>query len=264
MNARKVSIFTLLKLFLRKKPFGPLGFGFIIMSIVGLFSMITIISNTDGAPYESYDNDNITNYGTEKDATITAINPITNVTVNGEHPVLISYNYTNATKTIEDKFETFDLKKAAGLKQGDSIKIKAYKNQSVITGLSPYGFPKEFIYLMPLPFLIIGTIFFLIALIPALRMFKLYKNGIVKEATIFSMMPQSGLPISNLGKGVIVNYYYFGATANKIFGSTTTPDFSILHEKRPDDTIKIFVSETDETKSCMVPMQLAIKNNWKV
>ena len=95
--------------------------------------------------------------------------------------------------------------------------------------------------------------FSIIGLIPALRDYNLFKNGIVKDGTIISLTPNSGLPITNIGQSILINYYYLSSSGQKIFGKSKTTDFSIMTEKKSEDIIKLFVSENDETKSCIIP-----------
>jgi len=264
MNKRHVSISTLFSLIKGKRPFGIMGIIFLVMSIFVITPLIITLNSNVKAPHEKYDQQAIAKNGVLKDAVITSVSSLDNVTVNGRHPVLISYSYNTHGKTISDQFETMNIDKAATLSPGSNIKIKVYNGESAIEGFVPYSFPVGVFYIIPVIFFIIGSVVFLIAVVPAYRTYKLYSNGVVREAKIFSMFVNGGLPVTNMGRSVLVNYYYFDARSNKIFGATSITDFSILHEKRPEDTIKIFVSETDETKSCMVPPTVAIKNNWKI
>lgn len=234
-----------------------------VMSVVSIVAMFTIESEVS-EDYEKYDHTAILKNGKEKAAIITRLKPLTNVSVNGDNPLVVSYDYKDGVKTLSDKFQTFDLEKTLNYKQGDTIKVKFYKGQSVIVGLEPYGFPIEFMVIGPAIFLLIGSIFFSIGFIPALKIYRLYQNGIVKEATVFSMYIDSGTTRNNLGKSIVVNYHYLDSRSNKIAGTSYTSDLSIMQEIRPDDTIKIFVSETDETKSTMVPKRLVAKYGWRV
>ena len=176
----------------------------------------------------------------------------------------ISYEYLEKGLTKSDKFQTMDLEKTNEMKIGSEIKIKAFENQSKIQNLESFTFPFYVFYILPLIFFILGSIFSFIGLIPALRDYNLYKNGVVKEATLISMVPNSGLPISGIGQSVLINYYYENRNGQKIFGKSKTTDFSIMVEKKVEEKIKVFVSENDETKSCLVPKLEALKNNWKI
>ena len=263
MNKRYVSPFVLIKLLRGKKPFGIMGLIFIIVSVVSLIVMSNIDTKMSEG-YEKYDHSAVMQNGTEKEAFITKLEPLANVSVDGENPLVISYDYKEGTRTISDKFQTLDLEKTHNFKLGDAIKVKSYNNESVIVGLKPYGFPIEIFFMGPGMFLLVGSILFLIGFIPALKIYKLYQNGIVREATVFSMYIDNGTPRTNFGKAIIVNYHYLDPRSNKVSGTSYTYDFSIMHEVRPDDKIKIFVSETDESQSVMVPKKLDVKNGWKV
>ena len=78
------------------------------------------------------------------------------------------------------------------------------------------------------------------------------------------MMPKSGLPISNVGQGIIVHYEYETRNGKKIIGESFTTDFSIMSDKKKDDFVPIFVSTENEEKSCVVPKLQSLRNNWKI
>lgn len=263
MNKRRVSFSTVFSLLKGKRPFGYIGLLFLVMSTFVILPTVFNLSSNLQAPYEKYDQSAIAKNGVVKEAIVTSVNPLNNVTINGVHPLLISYDYIDNAKKVSDQFETMD-KEATNLTSGSTIKIKAYNGESAIEGFVPFSFPVVMFYIIPVVFFFIGSILFLVAAVPAYRTYKLYSNGIVRDAKIFSMFVNGGSPVTNIGRSVLVNYYYFDVRSNKIFSTTSITDFSIMHEKRPEDTIKIFVSETDETKSCMVPPAVAIKNNWKI
>ena len=264
MNKREVTFSNLITLIKNRRPFSILGIVFVFSSLFIILPSILFMTKSFIEPYEKYDVDKIEQNGTELNAKITDLRPVNNVTINGEHPLRISYEYLENGLTKSDKFQTMDLEKTNEMKIGSEIKIKTFENQSKIQNLESFTFPFYVFYILPLIFFILGSIFSFIGLIPALRDYNLYKNGVVKEATLISMVPNSGLPISGIGQSILINYYYEGRNGQKIFGKSKTSDFSIMAEKKVEDKIKVFVSENDETKSCLVPKLEALKNNWKI
>jgi hypothetical protein len=249
---------------LKSKGIRPvLGLVFIAVAVFLLIPMVLLISASLTQPYEKYDFDAINKIGTETSAKITFIKSLNNVTINDEHPVLISYQYENNGATIADKFETLDLEKISGFNIGTEVKVLTYSGQSVIKGLSPFGFPTKLFYILPGIFLLIGVTFFLVGLIPALKLFNLYKNGVVREAYIVSINSNSGIfSFKGAPQSLLISYFFHGVNGNEIFGDSLTTDYLILNEKKKGSSIRIFVSETDETKSCMVPELEATKNKW--
>ena len=264
MNKRKVTFSNLITLIKSRRPFSILGIVFVFSSLFIILPSILFTTKSIIEPYEKYDFNIIEQNGTEQSAKITDLQPVNNVSINGKHPLRISYEYLEKGVTKSDKFQTMDLDKTNEMKIGSEIKIKNFENQTKIQNLEPFTFPLYLFYILPLIFFILGSIFSLIGLIPALRDYNLYKNGIVKEATLISMVPNSGLPISGIGQSILINYYYEGRNGQKIFGKSKTSDFSIMVEKKVEDKIKVFVSENDETKSCLIPKLEALKNNWKI
>ncbi|MEB0260909.1 MULTISPECIES: hypothetical protein [unclassified Mucilaginibacter] len=138
---------------------------------------------------------------------------------------------------------------------GDEIKVKVLNNESKIVGLEAFSFPFYIFYMLPGVFLIVGVVFFIVGTLPVLKAYKLYQNGSVYEATIVS--------IDAVKRGVEVNYYFTRIHQHKVFGKSRT-DYSVLSEKRPDDKVKIFVSDTNENNSCLVPKLEALKYNWEL
>jgi hypothetical protein len=168
---------------------------------------------------------------------------------------VISYNYQNNGQMRNDKFATIDLEKIANLNVGDDIKIKVLGDQSKMAGVEPFSFPFDMFYIIPGIFLLIGIPFFIIGVLPAIRLYNLYKNGEVREATVVSVEP--------IRRGVDVNYYFTGLHQDRVFGKSRA-DYTYLSEKQPNDKVKIFVSARNENNSCLVPKLEALKYNWEV
>jgi len=262
-NKRQVDFGVLLNLLKGKGRLPVIGLIFVCVSVFIIFPITFTISATLKQPYEKYNFNDINKNGTEKDAKITFIKSVNNVNINGEHPRIVSYEYENNGQQVSDKFETFDLEKITNLTIGTKVKILTYQGQSTIKGLSPFAFPFYLFYILPMVFLILGGVFLLIGLLPALKLFNLYKSGIIKEAYVVSMSPRTGLfSLSGFQQNVLVSYFFYDEFGGKVFGESLTNDFLILSEKKAGDPIKIFVSETDETISCMVPKLEAMKNKW--
>lgn len=270
MNKRNINKSTFFSLLWERRPFSTLGILFTIIP----FMMLLISSFATKffvEPYQEYNFENITKYGTEKTAKITYIETKTNISINGKSPKIISYEYENNGKTISDKFQTLELDKISDLTKGNSIKIKTYNNQSQIINLEPFKFPTFFLYFLPIIFWIIGIPFLLFSLIPAMKNYNLYKNGIVREAEIISMEVYNNF-VSKFGfnnyrsgpQKINIQYYFVGKNNRKIFGKSTTNDYSIINEKKSGEKIKIFVSENDENKSCIIPKFENLKYNWNL
>lgn len=264
MNKREVTFSNLIKLIKDRRPFSIIGIVFVFSSIFILLPSVLFLTKSFIEPYEKYDFDKIEQNGIEQTAKIIDLRPVNNVEINGEHPLKISYEYINNDATKSDKFQTMDLEKTNEMKIGNEIKIKTFENQSKIQNLEPFTFPFYVFYILPIIFFVLGSIFSIIGLVPALRDYNLFKNGIVKDGTIISLTPNSGLPITNIGQSILINYYYLSSNGQKIFGKSKTTDFSIMTEKKAEDVIKLFVLENNESKSCIIPKLEAMKNNWKI
>lgn len=264
MNKREVIFSNIITLIKSRIPFSILGIIFIFSSVFILLPIVFVLSNSFLEPYQKYNFERIEQNGTELNAKITNLKSINNVSINGENPLKISYEYSLNGSNKSDNFQTMDFEKINEMKIGNEIKIKAFENESKIQNLEPFSFPFYLFYFLPIIFFITGSIFSSIGLIPVWRDYNLYKNGFVKEGIIISLTPNSGLPFTNFGQSILINYYYSAKNGQKIFGKSKTTDFSIMIEKKAEDKIKLFVSENDETKSCVIPKLETMKNNWRI
>jgi len=244
---------------------GILGFIFTSLSLFVLVPLVIILSIILKEPYNRYDFKEIRKNGTEKRAVITFIKTLYNVNINGVNPMVISYEYTDGGQKFTDSFETLDVERTTGFTIGKEINILEFESQTMIKGLEPFSFPVELFFILPGMFLITGVPLLLIALIPALRIFKLYKTGIVKEAIVVSLNSKTTMTsLRRFSQSFLVNYYYFDDFGNKIYGESASNDLLLTKELKTGDTIKIFVSERNETKSCLIPKLEATKYNWAI
>jgi hypothetical protein len=254
MTKRVVRFSSLIQLIKIRRPFSVQGIVFVFSSLFILLPSVVFMSNSFLESYQKYDFEEIEQNGIELDANITDLRSVKNVSMNGEHPLEISYAFVDNGVTRLDKFQTIDLEKTNELKIGSEVKIKAFGNQSKIQDLAPFSFPFYLFYILPLIFFVLGSVFLAIGLIPALRDYNLYKHGVVKEGTIISLTPNSGLPVTSIGQSILVNYYYLGSNGGRLFGKSKSTDFSLLVDYKPEDKIKLYVSEKDESISCLVPL----------
>lgn len=264
IEKRHVPIVTYLKLLRnRRPPLGMIGFIFLSMAVFVLLPVSVVVNSNSTAPYENYDAEAIATNGVIKNAVIIALENVTNVNVNGNNPLLITYGYEDGRKNVTDKFQTLDREKTLTYSVGDTIIIKAYKGQSQIVELASFSFPYEIFLLFPVLFGSLGLIFFLIGFFPAQRIFKLYESGLVKNANVYSMVVERGHGRS-IEKYLFINYRYTGVGGKQLSGTTITTDLSLMQEMRQNEEIKIFVSEIDESTSTVVPLKLAIKQGWRI
>jgi hypothetical protein len=253
---RPVPFKLLFKIFKTKYPFSGIGLVFITVSIF-VFIPVIVFFNSTKETYEKYDYDKIISQGKDLTANVTSVQTQNNVTVNNVfHPQIIDYVFSDNGLTKNDKFKTLTNADNPVLNIGDSINIKIHNGESVIKNLKPYSFPINLFYILPSMFLLIGIPFFLIGILPVLKHYRLYKNGIRKEAIIISLTTTSLLPIVSTTQNILVNYLYIGQHGNKILDKSISSELNLLAEKKVHDKIGIFVSSKDESISCIVPKAL--------
>jgi len=240
-----------------------IGFLFTLMPIL-IVLVLTIVFTLIGNDTPKVDFELINEKGKEITAEITDIETQYNVTINGVHPTIISYNYLDNGSETESKYKVLEKRKVEKLEIGDNMVIKEFNGNSIIKGLKPYDFSTELFLLFPIPFLIIGLPFLIYSILNLKKELKLYKFGKVSKGKIISMIPKSGLPVSNVGQGIIVHYEYETRNGNKIVGESFTTDFSIMNDKKKGDLVPIFISTENENKSCVVPKLDSLRNGWNI
>lgn len=250
---RKVKFSTILNI-LKKKPI-PMLFGFL-FTLIPLFLVIvlSIVFSTIGNDTPKVDYELINSQGKEYTAKITDIETQYNVTINGVHPTIISYKYSENGNETESKYKVLEERKIEKLEIGDDLVIKELNGSSIVKDIKPYDFSTGFFLLFPIPFLIIGLPFLIYSLLNLKKELKLFKFGKVSNGKI----------VSNVGQGIIVHYEYETRNGKKIIGESFTTDFSIMSDKKKDDFIPIFVSNENDEKSCVVPKLESLRNAWNI
>lgn len=226
-------------------------------------TVLVIAFSSIGNDTPSVDFELINSKGTNKTAQITDYETQYNITINEVHPTIIYYSYEDNGQLTHSSYRVLEERKIENYEIGTRIEIKEYEGSSIIVGLKPYDFGMDFFLLFPIPFLIIGLPFLLYATFRLRSELKLYKTGELSQGKIVSMIPKSGLPVSNFGQAVIVHYEY-EKNGQKIIGESITTDLSIISDKKKGDITPIFVSTDDQRKSCIVPKLESLRNNWNI
>ncbi|MCD6068311.1 MAG: hypothetical protein K0S33_3137 [Bacteroidetes bacterium] len=257
---RKVPFAVLTKLFI-EKPFSYLIIICTLFPTLIIIPIIAFVVNIQKDKHEKYDYEDISVNGMAAKAKIRTIDTM-NVSVGGESPVSITYEYSSNGKRVVDKFETFDLDRINSPWKGSTVIIKHLNGKSVIQGLNKFNYPYIVFYAVPLLFIILVLPFFLLFFISSLKRYLLYKNGEVKDATIISVEEKSGLPIGNIGERIIFSYSYIGNSGAKEIGVSTEWDFLLLYIKA-GNTVRVFVSSNGKRTS-LVPALENKKYGWNI
>jgi hypothetical protein len=259
-EVKRATIFRLLK----QKP-GLLLAGSLLTGLptfmIVLFAFVVSVMDAD---FKKVDHEKINLHGKVASAAITGIEEQTNVSVNNQHPIVIYYSYTINDNTINATFRTLESRKVNNLNTGDQIEIKYIGDESTITGLKPFRFPLEIVYLILLPFLLAGIVSWVLLFFHVQKALKLYRYGIVKEAELIALASKSGSIFSALAPSMILHYKYETSSGQKVFEKSITNDYAIVNTVKPGDLLKIFISPENEKQSCFVPRLESEYNNWKI
>jgi len=161
---REVKLST--KLNILKKKRIPMLFGFL-FTLIPLFLVIvlSIVFSSIENDTPEIDYDLINSQGKERTAVIKDIETQYNVTINGVHPTIISYKYSENGKEIESKYKVLEERKIEKFEIGSNLEIKELNGNSIVKDLKPYDFSTGFFLLFPIPFLIIGLPFLIYSLL---------------------------------------------------------------------------------------------------
>lgn len=233
---------------LKKYPGILLGIFITLLSLF-FFSLVAIIPSLMKEPYESSNYKEIQNNGENIRGVVINKKENLNITINGEHPTVISYKFKLNDNERFAKYRTLENDKILNLKVNDTINLKYLKGETKIDALEPFSFSIMPFLFIPLPFIIIGIVIIILSLKPYLLERKIIKYGEARKGTIVSIFPFSGFPITNFGKHVLVNYYYFSQTGEKLYGKAKIINLNVLNGKKIDNNIEIVVLKEDELKS---------------
>jgi hypothetical protein len=260
---RQVGFKTILALLKQRRMHLSVGVIFTLLPFAmgAMFLLVTTLTDFD-IPDADYDS--ITSNGKLTTATITDIETQRNITINNAHPSIISYKYVKEGVESNGIYRSLDPDKINRMDIGDTIQIKYLADSSMVVGLEPFTFPFDVLLNILIPFLVMGLMMLGLLYLRIRKELNLYRHGQVKDAEVISMTPKSGLPISGIGQGVTVNYQYKNTRGQSILGESFTSDYTILNSKRQGDTVKIFVSVDNESKSCLIPKLEEIRNDWKI
>jgi hypothetical protein len=260
---RQVGLKTIIDLVKQKRVHVAVGLIFTLIPFAfgAILLLVTTLIDSD---LPDVDYDNVNKNGKQTTATITDIETQSNITINNEHPSIISYKYNGDGKKIESQYRTLDPDRINRMNIGDTIEVKYLADTSMIVGLDPFEFPFDMFFKILIPFLIIGLTMLGLLYLRVRGDIDLYKHGEMREAEIVSMTPKNGLPISGIGQGVTVHYQYKTSRGQNILGESFTSDYAVLNSKKQGDLIKIFVSADNDSKSCLIPKLDQLRNNWKI
>jgi hypothetical protein len=195
--------------------------------------------------------------GIIKNAVLNDIEAIQNVSVNGENPQILTYEFDSNGQKTQSRFTVFDPEKTSNLKKGDIIPIKHLNGKSITTELEQYSFTMVIPYYVAVIILLVGLIFCLLLYLKIRKEIRLYKTGIIKNAKVISTSHNLGYTFTKFGSSMDVHYEY----GNNVAKSRTT-NFALAYNKSIGDSIKILVSQ-DGNSSCLYPELIAKTNGWK-
>ena len=194
--------------------------------------------------------------GIKVNAILINIESVNNVTINGENPQILTYEFESNREKEKSKFCVFDPNKTNELKKGDTIAIKHLNGMSIPTEFEQYSIGFNFIYYIALVFLLFGILFCYLLFSRIKEEITLYRTGIIKEGKIISISQNKGFLFSKFGMSMDVHYEY----KNNI-SKSRTDNFALTSNKSVGETIKILVSQ-DGIKSCLYPELIAQTNGW--
>ena len=223
-----------------------------------LFIPLTLIMNSFKSDLPYIDNvGKIESNGIKKSAILINIESVNNITVNGNNPQILTYEFESNREKEQSKFSVFDPVKTNELKKGDIIQIKHLNGKSIPTEFKQYSFDFDFIYYVALAFLLVGLVFCYLLYSRIKEEITLFKTGGVKEGKIISINHNKGFTFSKFGMSMDVHYEY----KNNVFKSRSN-NFALTNNKSIGETIKILVSQ-DGKKSCLYPELTSKMNGWK-
>lgn len=206
--------------------------------------------------------DEIDASGTKTTGILTNIEAIENITINGNNPMVLSYEFDLNGQITQSKFSVFDPQKMQNLKEGDTISIKHLSNDSIALGYEQYSFSMDFMKYIAIAVMLVGLILFYLLFLRIKKEIDLYKDGKIIEGKVIFISHNKGFTFSKFGTSMDVHYEYESHGGNNNVGKSRTNNFALTNNKSIGDTIRILVSR-DGKSSCLYPELIAKTNGWK-
>jgi len=223
-----------------------------------LFLPMGLMMNSLGDSFPFVENvEKIQSNGEKGNAVLTNIKGINNITINGNNPQILTYEFDFNGQKTESKFSVFEPDKTDILETGDIIPIKHLNGQSIPTEFEQYTFNMDFMYYISGVIFLIGLILCYLLYSRVNKEISLYKTGRIMEGKIVSISHNKGFTFSKFGSSMDVHYEY----ENNVEKSRTN-NFALTNNKSIGDSIKILVSK-DGNSSCIYPELIAKTNGWK-
>tara|TARA_R110002051_G_scaffold275917_1_gene336881 strand:+ start:3186 stop:3971 length:786 start_codon:yes stop_codon:yes gene_type:complete len=227
-----------------------------------LFLPLSIMTNSfkNNFPYVENVNEIKTN-GKNKSAVLTDIELIKNVTINGNNPVTLTYEFDLNGQNSVSKFSVFDPEKTKDLEVNNIIPIKYLNGKSIPVGYEQYSFNMVFPYYVSGIVFSIGLFFCILLYMRIKKEFALYNEGKINEGKIISINQNKGFTFTKFGQSMDVHYEY-EINGTKQIGKSRTNNFALTKNKAIGDTVRILISK-DGKNSCLYPELIAKMNEWK-
>ena len=195
--------------------------------------------------------------GMKANATLIGIKGIHNITINGNNPQILIYEFDKNGQKSKSEFTVFEPEKTNKLKIGDKIPIKHLNGISIPTEFEQYSFSMNFMYYIAGIVLLIGIILCYLLYSKINKEISLYKTGKIIEGKIISISHNKGFTFSKFGSSMDIHYEY-----HNIVAKSRTNNFALTNNKSIGDPIKILISQ-DGNSSCLYPELIAKVNGWK-
>lgn len=189
----------------------PVNLGIAIaLTVMPLFagSIFMLVISLIEAGYPKVDYNEIDSDGERTTAIIKRIEEQENVTINEDHPTIVSYSYQWSGTEVSDQYRFLDPNAASKFHLGDTIDIKVLNGQSIIVGVEPFTFPVGIIEAVLGTFLIIAALLWGLLYWRLSDTVELYRYGTLKSGKLVSMTARWGSPLTGFGRGVTVHYQY--------------------------------------------------------
>lgn len=261
---RTVGLQTIVDL-LKQRPLYLIAGLIITLGSFAVGSLMIFLSLKIGSTIPDIDYDLINEKGKEATAVISGIRTRYDITINDEHPSIIHFIYPVGKREVYARYHVFAPDVVEEMVEGDSIDIKYYGNKSIIVGLKPLSFlPTGMLIRIMAIFFTAGITILVLLFLKVRKQVALYRDGIITNARVLSMTSQTNSSIFSGWKGMAVRYEYTTTLGQAVVGESLTKDLFIFNTIRQGDIIKIFVSHTNEAKSCMIPRLEEVRNGWKI
>jgi hypothetical protein len=187
-----------------------------------------------------------------------------NVTINGRHPLIVSYSYTVDGAERTGSMDTMDHAKVGRWSVGDRVTVIYSGDQSMLADVEQEEFPFWVFYLTFCGMGGVFTLFLFYAIAGASRKAALYGRGLAAKGRVLSIRERvwgTYAAFFRFGylKQYVCTYAFTGPTGSENVGKSAVRNIAWANSRKEGDEVDVLYLPEDESKSCVAEEEMVLR-----